>query len=1169
MSNELTELYLNLLDFIEPLRSRLEDADALEYLFYRYGWDATMDDAAFARFRQAATIIAPIEQFVQTAEALRAKLDGGGNLGVSDVAALTGSATTLIKALAAFGMPNLEGLSDPLSRPDFWESIAEGIFDDLLVQYLQVYQPIVFLVLRVFNIIRYDPTEATGPGRVSYTRIWIDWGQMGRTLSSPLQALKQGYHWGDATKPFDYEGALEALQAAFAALRLPAALFSPALVAAPIPGNATKSAPKDVLAFRSVLLERDFADQNAFYRLGFEIYPAQRNTDRVATGLMLKPILEGGAGVTLPLSNLFSFTIATAISADDAVGLAVFPGEVDIVATAPSVGASLALQTTGTGPWYALGNAQTSHIELSGFQLRASVEGSFDDPEFKLAASLTGAGGQAGAKAVLNLSGADSFVHGTAGSSPLDIAFSPQIVWSSKTGLMFNGTPTAKFDLPLNTKLGPITLTDVSLSLGSAAQTTSAQGVALRIGVGLSGTLGPLTLAISQLGFVCTVTPYSRDDVHALPSGVNVPALGAVDVNLQFAAPTGVGLSINTGGLTGGGFLSHDDATSQYAGVLQLSYQAFQLQAFGLIATKLPTGPGYSMVAMIDATFPPIELVAGFTLNGVGGLLGINRTVSVDALEAGIKAKTLSGFLFNKNPIANANQLLTDLDTFFPAAQGRYVFGPLLQIGWGTPTVVTIDLALLLELPDPVRLVLIGELAVLLPNPNAALIELHMDVLGTIDFSTDEGSLDAVLHDSRIVHYPLQGAMALRGCWTGDDKAFLLSVGGFHPKFQPPPGFPTLQRLSISMPSGHISKLNLNAYLAVSSNTLQIGAHVDIFVGIDGFGIAGYLNFDTLIERNPFYFDGDISGGVTLSAGGEDIMSLDLAAELTGPAPWHCSGSVHFSILWFSVTKSFSVTFGETSSTLPTVSVDVGAAIRTALSDPRSFSATLTTNENGLVSLRTPTMSGVVLGHPSATLSINQNVCPLGLTIQKFGADAPSGDSLFTITAVTADGAAQTSTTAVTGEFAPSQFLNLSDDDELAAPSFETFSSGIAFGDGALSSGPILSRPIVYETLLVDTPGGPAREDAGYTPPPDRLSGIFTVLRDSGALRYAMPSKPMVRLPAPNYVIATTDQIAASAVGVTTGQTFAQARAALAAAVSQDPDQRGTLQVVARYEVAA
>ena len=536
--------------------------------------------------------------------------------------------------------------------------------------------------------------------------------------------------------------------------------------------------------------------------------------------------------------------------------------------------------------------------------------------------------------------------------------------------------------------------------------------------------------------------------------------------------------------------------------MLQLTYQQYQLQAFGLIATKLPTGPGYSLIAMIDANFPPIELVAGFTLNGVGGLLGINRTISIDALEAGIKAKTLSNFLFAKNPVANAAQLLTDLDTFFPAAQGRYVFGPLLQIGWGGRA-VTIDLALVLELPDPVRLVLIGELAVFLPDPDAVLVELHMDVLGTIDFGTDEGSLDAVLHDSHIVSYPLVGAMAFRGCWAGGDKStFLLSIGGFHPKFQPPPAFPTLQRLAISMPSGHISKLNLNGYLAVSSNTLQIGAHLDIFVGVDGFGISGYLNFDTLIERNPFYFDGDISGGVTLSADGDNIMSLDLSADLTGPAPWHCAGSVHFSVLGFGVTKSFSATFGDQAPPLPTNLVDVGAAIRAALSDPRNYSATLAGNENGLVTLRIPTVSGAVFGHPGATLKIDQKICPLGLTIQKFGAGAPAGDALFSITLVTADGSAQTPTI-LTDEFAPAQFLNLSDDDELAAPSFETFASGVGLGDGALASGPILSRPVVYETWLVDTPGGTSRPDAGYTPPINWMSGIRTVLKDSGRLRYA------------------------------------------------------------------
>jgi len=473
---------------------------------------------------------------------------------------------------------------------------------------------------------------------------------------------------------------------------------------------------------------------------------------------------------------------------------------------------------------------------------------------------------------------------------------------------------------------------------------------------------------------------------------------------------------------------------------------------------------------------------------------------------------------------------------------------------------------LILELPDPVRLVLLGELTVLLPEPDAALLELHMDVLGTLDFGTNEGSLDAVLHDSHLVNFALHGTMALRGCWAGGDKTFLLSVGGFHPKFQPPPTFPTLDRVAISMPSGNITKLNLNGYFAVSSNTLQIGAHLDLFVGVDGFGISGYLNFDTLIGRNPFYFDGDISGGVTLSADGHDLMTLDLVADLTGPAPWHCAGHVHFSVLGFGVDKSFSATFGDPASALDMTLIDVGAALRAALADPRNFTATLTTSQNGLVSLRTPVTSGVALGHPAASLTVNQRVVPLDLTIQKFGAGAPQGESLFSITAVTADGAVQPKAT-VSDEFAPAQFLNLSDDDELAAPSFETFGSGASVAAGALTFGPIITREITYETWLVDTVGGQPREDTGITIPPNRVTGILTGLLDSGTLRYAAPSQPVVRSATLQYVVATTDEIAASGVGAATGQTYAQARAALAAAIQGNPGQRGALQVVAHYEV--
>lgn len=1118
---------------LTPLRDAVASPAAFQSFLKQFGW--TLGDADLA-------------QLTTTLKDLSTLAANPSSLSVEELASDLVKAATIVRSISSSGAPAA-----------FVSTFPEELLDYLVYSAVATGIPGLFGVLHfagVFSEKRIAADAATG--RAEHIEFIVAWARLGPLADHPLETIASAYGWGAA---FDGDALVRSIGILVRGFGARAVLLGvdPGLRDEYYAHGAPAAAGlKNVIMSVPGLDFTTSADAAAInVRLALLALPIPPNATTIANadGIAIMPVITGQAADTINLTDTITLKLggdflARPVRAEFHPGSAVVrasPGDVHIDASA-----RLDAKAPATAPWIPIGNAQSSRLELSSAHVALGLAGTLDG-DMELTAEV----GLDAAALVIDFSEADSLMQDTVSRQPTKSALSFTIKWSSKTGFALGGQPKLAITIPVQQSLAGIaTLQQIGFALGAGS------GNRLEFDAMLTGTtsIGPVTLTVKEVGLAIYIT----SSAYPAPPGV----FGNIDFGFGFKSPSGVGLAIDVAGLTGGGFLSCDPAAGQYSGMLQLGYQQFQLQAFGLIATKLPTGPGYSLVAMIDANFPPIELVAGFTLNGVGGLLGINRSVSTDALEAGIKAKTLSNFLFAKNPVANAAQLLADLDTFFPAAQGRYVFGPLLQIGWGTPTVITIDLALILELPDPVRLVLIGELAVLLPNPNAVLIELHMDVLGTIDFGTGEGSLDAVLHDSRVIHFPLQGAMALRGCWAGDDKTFLLAVGGFHPKFQPPPGFPTLQRLSISMPSGHISKLNLNGYLAVSSNTLQIGAHVDIFVGIDGFGISGYLNFDTLIERNPFYFDVNISGGVTLSAGGDDIMSLDLTAELSGPAPWHCAGSVHFSILWFSVTKSFSVTFGDTASALPTTSIDVGAAIRAALSDPRSFTATLTTNENGLVTLRTPTVSGVVLGHPGAALKINQNVCPLGLTIQRFGADAPSGDSLFTITSVTSDGVAQ-SPTSITDEFAPSQFLNLSDDDELAAPSFEIFDSGVAFGDGAVSSSAILSRPIVYETLIVDTPGGAPREDAGYTSPSDRLTGILTRLQNSGRLRYAMPSKPMVHLAVPNYVIATTDQIAASGIGVATGQTFAQARAALAAAIAQDPDQRGTLQVVASYEVAA
>ena len=59
-------------------------------------------------------------------------------------------------------------------------------------------------------------------------------------------------------------------------------------------------------------------------------------------------------------------------------------------------------------------------------------------------------------------------------------------------------------------------------------------------------------------------------------------------------------------------------------------------------------------------------------------------------------------------------------------------------------------------------------------------------------------------------------------------------------------------------------KVGLEAYLAVTSNSFQIGAHLDICVGWNKFGIRGYAGFDALFQFDPFLFMFSIEAGVSV-----------------------------------------------------------------------------------------------------------------------------------------------------------------------------------------------------------------------------------------------------------------------------------------------------------------
>ena len=110
-------------------------------------------------------------------------------------------------------------------------------------------------------------------------------------------------------------------------------------------------------------------------------------------------------------------------------------------------------------------------------------------------------------------------------------------------------------------------------------------------------------------------------------------------------------------------------ALGQYSGALHLEIEGLaSLSALGLLNTRIPGG-GFSLLVIITADgFRPIPIGFGFMLAGIGGLLGIHRTVNEDAVQSGVRANTLGAVLAPKDLVRNAPQYLSTLGSFFPVA---------------------------------------------------------------------------------------------------------------------------------------------------------------------------------------------------------------------------------------------------------------------------------------------------------------------------------------------------------------------------------------------------------------------------------------------------------------------------------------------------------------------
>ncbi len=505
--------------------------------------------------------------------------------------------------------------------------------------------------------------------------------------------------------------------------------------------------------------------------------------------------------------------------------------------------------------------------------------------------------------------GGDSFLAKFMPGSGLSTSFNLKLSWTKKKGFSFNGAPKLTATLPLtigDSSGGFFSVKDIKFGLKKAGENQFRVFASSSLGLNFNS----FKLAVDNLGIHT-----SLDFGHANPN------LGIADLRIGFLPPEGIGLSIETASVVGAGYLFLDPENHKYAGIANLKIQnTINVTAYGLLNTQLPSGrPGFSFLLSITAKFAPaLQLGLGFTLSGIGGLVGINRGANLDVLREGVKNGLIDRILFPEVSIKDFLPFLNQVDQAFPVDEHRNVFGLMTELNWGSPVIIKLKVGFIIVVPDPIDIAVLGVLSIEQPPKEKAkpVLILKATFIGIYQTRERFISFDASLAGSSILNYTIAGDIVVRvqlgsGTVSAD---FVYSAGGFHPVYMAPATLKlpaNIERLSLRISSSENFRLTFQSYFAVTPNTLQFGSRVDLMVKLGKFRVDGFASFDTFIVFDPFSLQAKLAAELAVMNDRKKLMSLRMDGQLTGPGPWNVKGSISFQIWFVKIKANIDQSFGK------------------------------------------------------------------------------------------------------------------------------------------------------------------------------------------------------------------------------------------------------------------
>ena len=940
--------------------------------------------------------------------------------------------------------------------PDFASKIGGQTSDYLLCTYLEHNHLILFTSLVFSGIIETEivPFTQNIPSHKTYV---IRWERISEIISDFIGRMRDMYGWGNPDNPIESQLLLDNIEQFMLACGIPTGQYNiDPLIAQKLYFDIGQEVDSSVWAANNVLHIPlyEIADSEIGYtEAGFSVLaiPDRSSNDKKLRGFAIAPYIEGGLDLDFALTE----NLRLVISGDLKTGLAVniLPSKVfiesDIYETGSVFDGSFKIElkhSSSEGKIVLLGEPGKSRFEYENLVLRLELTETGDERDLIIETGLNGA------SIIIQGSEGDGFINKILPTDPINLAFDLILGLSRNKGVYFKTGAALEFTIQINKSLGPIFISTIDLKIGIENKTITLVTV-----VSGNASIGPVSASVEKIGL--------KTNLLLDKPGV----LGKADLEFGFKPPSGIGLAIDATIVKGGGFLKTENGN--YYGIVELSVQnRIAITAIGILITRTDYGDKtFSFKILGFAEFPSIQIGFGFSISGLGIAVAISCRMSEEKLREAVYGGSLRALLFPPDPVANAPQIIRDLNDFFPVDEGTYIIGAMVKLAWGAgKPLIKADVGIFCEFGRVVRIALAGMAYATLPDEQAPVLILNLQVLGIIDFGKKTLSIDSSLTGSKLLDWDLDGDIALRSAW-GDNPRFALSAGGFYPGYQAPAGFPSMRRISITIGSGN-PRIGLLCYFALTENSVQVGATL-LFYWSDEYWIVGLIEiegaigFDALFQFNPFYFETRFFACFSLKRDGDTYCSIDLKLSLSGPNNYHAVGSATLEICGIDVSVDFDKRFGPIKPEEQQVSSPKQLLMAELLNVKNWYVREENEQSRGTILL--VKSNAETLAEPLGVICFSQRAIPLKMQLDKVGKTIPDeSERWFMVKALDCE------TVPITEFFAPNEFLNLSEEEQISSQPFEKLEGGLEMKMSRnLEYNPntVKSRQMQYETMVVQS----------------------------------------------------------------------------------------------------